>query len=583
MKRIALVILCVLFVSLSLAQECPSPVLIAPGPENGDTNVPVTATIRWNSVIGVPAYLISLGTSPGGTDLVDNFSVGSDTSFTPPTGLPSNTTVYVTITLFFFEGISPITCSSESFTTETVTTPPPCTAMRSPADGASGVNIGSNINWDFAPTATGYRLTLGTAPGLGDILNNQDQGNVLSYNPPADLPPLTTIYVQITPYNANGDLSPCPEQSFTTGDIATLPGCTTLINPANGATNVPLTPNLEWTEVAEATGYIVTLGSSPFSAEVLDHVVFTDNSTFVINFEPNSNYYIRIVPFNDAGEAIGCIQETFSTILGCGPFFDPVTGQLVDIRPEIDFPAEFSFCSDELPLSVSSSDVAEGYRWIEIDGFGNETIISETAEAVINTVGEYRYEAYNTVEQSGIVIECVSEQPFEVRISGPAIIEDINLSEDGPVNTRIEVEVEGTGDYEYALNDPNGPYQDSNVFITTVEFQYTIYVRDKNGCGLVEETVEQDITLQGFPKFFTPNGDGVNDFWQFVPPEALSQNPLEVIYIFDRFGKLLVQIDPISDGWDGNFNGRPLPSSDYWFKAKSINNSEISGHFALKR
>ncbi len=582
MKRTTLIIICLISVWHSLAQVCPSPVLISPGPRDGDTNVPVSATIHWEPVTGVPAYLISIGTTPGGTEIVNEVGVGSDTSYTPPLGLPSNTQVYVTITLFFFEGITPIRCSSESFTTELITTPPPCTMMRIPVDGATNVNIGTNISWDNAPTATGYRLSLGTGPGLGDILSNQDLGNVLFYNPPADLPTLTTIYVRIRPYNANGDAISCLEQSFTTGDVATLPGCTSLINPANGAINVPLTPNLEWTNVAEATGYRVTIGSSPFSAEVLDNVEFFTNSTFVINFEPNTNYFIRIVPFNDAGDAIGCQQESFATILGCGPFFDPMTGELVTLNPEIDFPDLISFCSNELPLSVSSSDTAEGYRWYAIDGFGIESLISNTADVLIENTGMYRYEAFNTVQQSGATIECISEQSFEVKISGPATITDINLSEIGN-GTQIEVETEGPGDYEFALNNMNGPYQDSNVFNTSTELIYTIYVRDKNGCGIVQETIEQDITLEGFPKFFTPNGDGINDFWQFIPPETLSQNPLEVIYIFDRYGNLLVQIDPISEGWDGNFNGSPLPSSDYWFRARSINNNEVRGHFALKR
>ena len=583
MKRAALIIFCMISAGYSLAQECPSPVLTSPGPTNGAMNVPVTATIYWESVTGVPAYLISLGTTPGGTEIVDEVSVGSDTSYTPPLGLPSNTEVYVTITLFFFQGgISPIRCSSESFTTETITTPPPCTTMRIPVDGATDVNIGTNISWDNAPTATGYRLTLGTTSGGIEILDNQDLGNVLFYNPPADLPPNTTIYVRITPYNANGDLDPCPEQQFTTGDVATIPGCTSLTSPTNGAINVPLTPNLEWTAVAEATGYRVTIGSSPFTAEVLDNVEFSTNSTLVLNFEPNTNYFILIVPFNNAGDAIGCLQESFSTILGCGPFFDPMTGELVTLNPEIDFPELFSFCSDELPLSITSEDSAEGYRWYAIDSFGIESLISTSADVVIENTGQYRYEAFNTVEQSGASIECVSEQNFEVTISGPAIITDINLSEEGN-GTRIEVEIQGPGDYEYALDSSDGPYQDSNVFSTSTELLYTIYVRDKNGCGITEETIEQDLTLDGFPKFFTPNGDGINDFWQYIPPESLSQNPLEVIYIFDRFGNLLVQIDPISQGWDGNFNGSPLPSSDYWFKARSINNSEIRGHFALKR
>ena len=563
-----------------LSQDCPSAVLVSP--VNGSTDVSVNSTISWNSVPGVPGYIISIGTTPGGGEVASEINVGNATSYTPPLGLPDDSEIYVTITLFFFQGISPVVCGTESFTTVDVTTAPGCTSMRNPLDGATNVNIGSSISWTYAPTATGYRITLGTAPGLGDIVNNLDVGNTLSYNPPGDLPTSTTVYVEIVPYNENGDNGPCIEESFVTGDLATLPGCTSLINPVNGEINVPLTPNLTWTEVSEATGYLVTLGSTPFSSEVLDNVVFPTNSTFVINFEPNTTYFIRIIPFNDAGEALGCIQESFSTILGCGPFFDPNTGELVDLNPEIDFPDKFSYCSDELPVTLTATDMAEGFRWYEIDRFGIERLISDTDEVVIENVGQYRYEAFNTIEQSGAFINCVAEQPFEVIVSGPATVTDVDLSEQG-LGTRIEISVEGPGDYEYSLNNIDGPYQDSNIFDTTAEFFYTVYIRDKNGCGITEEFIEQDITLNGFPKFFTPNGDGINDFWQFVPPESLPQNPLEVIFIFDRYGKLLVQIDPISQGWDGNFNGIPLPASDYWFKARSINDTEVQGHFALKR
>ena len=95
--------------------------------------------------------------------------------------------------------------------------------------------------------------------------------------------------------------------------------------------------------------------------------------------------------------------------------------------------------------------------------------------------------------------------------------------------------------------------------------------------------MEQDLTLEGFPKFFTPNGDGINDFWQYIPPASLGEVNLDTIHIFDRYGVLLAQIDPSSLGWDGNFNGQPLPSSDYWFKAISSDSQKLQGHFALKR
>ena len=38
------------------------------------------------------------------------------------------------------------------------------------------------------------------------------------------------------------------------------------------------------------------------------------------------------------------------------------------------------------------------------------------------------------------------------------------------------------------------------------------------------------------------------------------------VYIFDRFGKLLKELDPLSKGWDGTYLGKPMPATDYWFR-----------------
>jgi len=58
------------------------------------------------------------------------------------------------------------------------------------------------------------------------------------------------------------------------------------------------------------------------------------------------------------------------------------------------------------------------------------------------------------------------------------------------------------------------------------------------------------------------------------------------IYIFDRYGKLLKQISPSGAGWDGTYNGSPLPSSDYWFRVEykeDETNKTFTGHFTIKR
>lgn len=574
-KLLLITVLCV--TAVGTAQQCPD--LLSP--LDGASNVPVETMIAWESVPGVPAYRIRLGLTPGGAEILER-SVGNSTSFTPPLGLPENTQIHVTIILdFLFDSNPDIICSNQSFTTEDVTSPPNCTSIRTPVDGATNVSVFSNLVWNYAPKATGYSVQLGTTPGGSDILPLTAVGNVLSYNPPGEFPANTLIYVSIFPTNENGSASGCMETSFTTGALATIPGCTNLMSPSNGDTNVPLTPLLEWFPVPGATGYRVTIGSSPGVADVLDNTSFPTNSTFVLEFEPNRTFFITIVPFNSAGDAIGCGQESFSTLLGCGPYLDTTTGEFVSLNPEITFPDTISLCSNQVPQTFTSNDVADGYRWYQIDQFGNESLISSTADVDLSENGMYRYEAYTNIAQSGQLIECPSTKLFEVVSSEVATINSLD-SQDSGQNIRVTVNASGGGDYEYAVDDINGPYQNSNAF-TVTPGTHTFYVRDKNGCGMVEETFSQDLTVEGFPKFFTPNGDSVNDFWQFIQPRGSETIVFQSIRIFNRYGMFLQEISQNSLGWDGNFGGRPLPSGSYWFRAVDNTNREIQGYFALKR
>ncbi len=128
-------------------------------------------------------------------------------------------------------------------------------------NGAVDINPSTNIAGNIAPRAIGYRLTIGTSPGGNDLLNNSDQGNTLNYNPG------TRTSSQHNYLCTNNSLQPCwrchwlaRNISFTTSEIAVLPGCTSMISPANGATNVPLTPILGMGAVPGATGYRITVG-----------------------------------------------------------------------------------------------------------------------------------------------------------------------------------------------------------------------------------------------------------------------------------------------------------------------------------
>ena len=95
-----------------------------------------------------------------------------------------------------------------------------------------------------------------------------------------------------------------------------------------------------------------------------------------------------------------------------------------------------------------------------------------------------------------------------------------------------------------------------------------------------------EVFVLGFPKFFTPNNDGFNDTWNIKGlSNEFTQN--STIFIYDRYGKLIKQINPSNQGWNGLFNGYMLSNSDYWFVAELIDQTGVTrtlrGHFSLIR
>nr|WP_321225551.1 T9SS type B sorting domain-containing protein [uncultured Psychroserpens sp.] len=173
---------------------------------------------------------------------------------------------------------------------------------------------------------------------------------------------------------------------------------------------------------------------------------------------------------------------------------------------------------------------------------------------------------------------CFKDRTINVLASGIATFTEIEVT-DATSNNTISVFVTGDGVYEYALDDPEGSYQESNIFENVSFGFHTVYVRDiENNCGIVDDIV----SVIGFPKFFTPNGDSFNPTWQV---KGISSNfqPNSQIFIFDRFGRLLAEVDPLGRGWDGTFNGFNMPASDYWFVVTLQDGRVFKSHFALVR
>jgi gliding motility-associated-like protein len=234
---------------------------------------------------------------------------------------------------------------------------------------------------------------------------------------------------------------------------------------------------------------------------------------------------------------------------------------IVNPLPIVDIPNQL-ICLDDLPHFVSAETFNSGDTYLWSTG-------QTTSEIIIDTIGTY---SVTVTTAKG----CVNSSDFEVIISEAANIEFTEVLNFNDPNS-ITVMVQGIGNYQYKLDD--GTLQTSNFFNYVTLGYHTITVVDLNGC---QETTNEVLVINA-QKFFTPNNDTYFDTWNIIGIETL---PGSVIYIFDRYGKLLVNLNHNSAGWDGTYRGYEMPANDYWFLAKiktPTEQFEYKGHFALRR
>jgi gliding motility-associated-like protein len=221
-----------------------------------------------------------------------------------------------------------------------------------------------------------------------------------------------------------------------------------------------------------------------------------------------------------------------------------------------------------ISAGISDGTAPTNYSYIwEKDG---NLLAATTPTLDVNTSGTY-------LVKISTPAGCFRTRTIQINESDVAKVNSVEIVDLKDSNI-ITVNTSGKGIYEYSLDMPNGPFQTSNVFENVISGIHEVYIIDKNGCGIVSKT----IAVISIPNFFTPNGDGQNDFWTIKGING-TFNSKSIIYIFDRYGKLLKQLLPSSQGWDGTINGAPLPADDYWFSLKLEDGRETKGHFSLKR
>ena len=309
--------------------------------------------------------------------------------------------------------------------------------------------------------------------------------------------------------------------------------------------------------------------TSTFEATILG----TQTGMKIYYFDQNNNPLPSPLrnPFRTATQNVRVVVENPINTNCTAQIIIPFT---VNPTPKIDIVESVVICLPDTQTTIDAG-ILDGsptsdyqFQWYE----NNIAMPGVTSPSIIvSTPGIYSVDVKN-------VHGCLKTRTISVTTSVIAGIQSVDVVDMADINT-ITVVVNGFGDYQYSIDDINGPYQDSNIFNNVPMGMHDVFIRDVNGCGIVGPIT---VAVLGIPQYFTPNGDGYNDYWN-VKGVSSNSNSLSRILIFDRFGKLLKQLSATGQGWDGTFNGKPMPADDYWYNILFEDGRSSKGHFALKR
>jgi gliding motility-associated-like protein len=105
------------------------------------------------------------------------------------------------------------------------------------------------------------------------------------------------------------------------------------------------------------------------------------------------------------------------------------------------------------------------------------------------------------------------------------------------------------------------------IVTPTVNTSYTVNAVDFNGCAsdivfTVDINADCDVVVYNG---FTPNGDGINDFWII---DNIERYPNNKVYVFNRWGNKLfntVNYNNVDNKWDGKVNGQAVSAGTYFY------------------
>jgi hypothetical protein len=278
-------------------------------PIDGASDLPVTPTLAWSTVIGAITYHVQVSTSNTfATVLIDDSTL--TLAAKSLSGLANGTQYYWRVQAKNAGGVSAWT-SPWSFAT--IIAAPQTPALTSPVDGATGQPLTPTLAWSSVTGAATYHLQVSTVNTFASIFS-EDSGLTSPSKALLGLANSTQYFWRVQAKNAGGVSAWTSPWTFTA--IMATPQTPTLTSPADGTTGLSLTPTLTWSTVTGAATYHVQMSTvNTFSTVLIEDSTLTSSSRALSGLANGTQYYWRVQAKNVGGVSAWTSPWGFTTII----------------------------------------------------------------------------------------------------------------------------------------------------------------------------------------------------------------------------------------------------------------------------
>jgi gliding motility-associated-like protein len=275
----------------------------------------------------------------------------------------------------------------------------------------------------------------------------------------------------------------------------------------------------------------------------LQNNISYNGNPFIINPTQSGSYLLTVS--NVCGIALDTTQVDISTVI-------PIAGP------------EKTVCINEPVVVFATGGV--NYSWLPASDFSSPTNSTSTLVPRENIT-------YSVIVENSFGCKEIAQLPITLFPIG-----FVSAGEDKVIQFGESTSLSGTSsvgtivwkpDYKLSCLDCLQPLSKTDSTI-----KYTISLTDTFGCKYSDETL---VLVEGslyIPNAFTPNGDGINDFFG---SEAIDVTKYS-LKIFNRWGEIIFTSNNLKNAWDGTFKGKTVQNDVYVYQLNYEFNTGKTGN-----